>query len=343
MIFVKEFRKTKTDFLSIGALNNTIIDRLKIGILTLDKNNRILLSNKHSVTLLAHFNDTESLIRDLIIAGTSEPHRLHIDDDTYLAVNFIPTIKGAFLTIRDISKDVKQEKYAEENRKLRLLSHISSILAHEIKNPISSLSGSVELLKGGTGITEEQKKKLFKIIENDSTRLLNLVEEFLVYSSPDKRFNEKFSLTTLLSSCMDSLSIRKEFKEKGLNIVAKIPENEEGDIFFKGDFQRMCQAVDNLLINAMHASNINDDITLTLKATDNNVTITISDCGSGISDEIKQKVFEPFYSTKKRGTGLGLAIVNNIISAHGGKITIQDADPGARFILDFTMEQQRGI
>lgn len=218
--------------------------------------------------------------------------------------------------------------------KLKLINKITAILAHEIRNPVSSIAGVAQLISSDKDVlnNEEQRKKLIGIIERESERLTNLVEEFLVYSGSEKRKNERFELNTLIQNSCDNIRSNKDFIKKELSLDCKI---KHSNFSVQGDFQRLLQSFDNILVNAVQASTNKGKITLNTTELVNGVNIVISDQGAGISQEAKGNIFEPFFTTKEKGTGLGLAIAWNIIRAHNGTIEADNADNGGAIFKIF--------
>lgn len=219
--------------------------------------------------------------------------------------------------------------------KLKLINKITAILAHEIRNPVSSIAGVAQLIRSDKEVlnNEEQRQKIVGIIERESERLTNLVEEFLIYSGSEKRKNEDLDLSSVMNESCENLKANKEYASKDvtLSFKTKMPV-----FIIKGDQQRMVQAFDNILINALQASPIKGTISISSKEMVDGIHISVSDTGAGIQEGTESSIFEPFFTTKERGTGLGLAIAKNIIKAHGGDIEVSNSlQGGAVFKMFF--------
>ncbi len=219
--------------------------------------------------------------------------------------------------------------------KLKLINKITAILAHEIRNPVSSIAGVAQLIRSDKEVlnNEDQRQKIIGIIERESERLTNLVEEFLIYSGSEKRKNEDIVISSVISESCENIKANKEYSAKGLDFEYKA---KDLNFVIRGDYQRMVQAFDNILMNAVQASPAKASIKITFKEMVEGLYISISDKGAGIPKEAQSNIFEPFFTTKERGTGLGLAIAWNIINAHGGTIEANnDPDGGAVFKIFF--------
>ncbi|MBN1115038.1 MAG: HAMP domain-containing histidine kinase [Oligoflexia bacterium] len=335
--FRNQYEETQKDIRSISKLNDNLINNLKIGMVILNRNNNILSINNNAKNIARNKFDIKSRLEDLKEAGSIEPHKYQVDGNTYLNVHYIETSKYSFMILRDISQDVIQEINEEEYNKLKLIGSITAILAHEIKNPVASLVGAGELIEKDPVVftTGEQGKKLLGIIARETSRLNNLVEEFLMFSSPDRRSDEIINMPQLLTTCCECIQSHTGYIEKKLSVEFI---NDGNRHICYGDYHRISQCFDNLLINSVHASRDNGKITCAIKGKKDICSVTVSDEGTGVPENVRPKIFEPFFTTKKQGTGLGLAIVNNIIKAHGGKIELENSRLGAAFTVTLPQE-----
>ena len=246
----------------------------------------------------------------------------------------------ALLSNYIVSKEDKRAKKEQDKAnalavtKDKLLDNVVSILAHEIKNPVSSLAGVSDLIKADDNILNipEQKQKLLGIITRETSRLANLTEEFLIYSGSEKRRNERIDIDALINICCESIRAHKDFLEKELELSV---HSENSPNITYGDFQRLEQAFTNILINAVQACNSKGTITCFISSTKEEIITTITNDGERIPQHLIDRIFSPFFTTKDKGTGLGLAIVKNIIHAHDGKIHIESSDSDTSFRITF--------
>ncbi len=224
----------------------------------------------------------------------------------------------------------KKIKELEESR-LRMqgyerLHRISADLAHELKNPLASIYASVQFLK-----EEKIDKEIIEIISSETKRLLDLVNDFLFFSKPSDALKDKIDLSELLNMVV-------RYTHTNKNIQVDIKKNA----FAYANRTFLEIAINNIFKNAVEAANSIVKISLIenspkeIPFSDYNkyITINIEDDGKGIDDEIKNKIFEPFFSTKKDGTGLGLAIAHRVITDFNGDILVDKSDMGgAKFSL----------
>jgi len=214
------------------------------------------------------------------------------------------------------------------------LETVVSILAHEIKNPVSSLAGVSELIKSDGNMLNnpEQREKLLGIIERETSRLANLTEEFLVYSGSEKRRNERIEIDALIHICCESVRAHKNFIEKEIELKF---HSQNGPHIIYGDFQRLEQVFTNILINSVQACKKNGVISCHISSSGGHINAIITNNGEKIPPHLIDKIFDPFFTTKDKGTGLGLAIAKNIIKAHDGSIEVQSTGSETSFKMRF--------
>ncbi len=316
------------DIKEFNKLSKLLIDNLELGIININRKGFISSINDTAEKIFKDRDNIFLMLEDLVKAADTGSHRIELEGNVLLFIYKVDTSHGYTMVVKDISNEDKLDK-------LKLINTIAAVLAHEIKNPVSSISGVSELIRTDNDIllNKDQKDKLLGIIDRESNRLTNLVEEFLVYSGSEKRKNEQININALIQNSCDNIRVNKEFLEKKLELELK--DNDDPWHLIYGDFQRLSQALDNILINAVQASEKGGKIFCTVKDVNETISVTINDNGVGIQDEIKNKIFEPFFTTKEKGTGLGLAIVNNIILAHGGYIDVKKNNPGTSFNITF--------
>ncbi|MBU1043816.1 MAG: GHKL domain-containing protein [Candidatus Omnitrophica bacterium] len=214
-----------------------------------------------------------------------------------------------------------QEKLRREDR-LSAIGKLAASTAHEIRNPLASISGCVEALKD-TIYLEAKDKKLFDLILKETARLNDIINGLLEYVKPRKLKLEKISVDELIDEVVFLLKSSKKFNQ---NIIIK-KENSLPEVMISCDPQQIKQVLFNLLINAVEAVDSQGKIIIkqNVKKDIKGIELDIIDNGIGMSKEQLGTLFEPFSSGKDQGVGLGLPIVSTIIKEHGGTINIQSA------------------
>ena len=218
----------------------------------------------------------------------------------------------------------------EKAHKLSLIGQMTASVAHEMKNPLASIKGGVEIIVD-KGTSETEKKEFEQIVFSEIHRMDKTIKEFLDFSRPKETQMEKLDLDHALATVVKQ--VQKQADEKSLTISYQ----STGAQYIKGDKEKIQQVFLNLLLNAMDASPESDQIKIHSISKDDQIVISIFDNGSGIPAKDLEKIFEPFYTTKSSGTGLGLAVVKTIIENHYGTIAFDSSSQGTTINLTFPL------
>lgn len=242
-------------------------------------------------------------------------------------------VLGTLVTFQDLTQLKKIEEELKRADRLAAVGRLAAAMAHEIRNPLASISGSVQLLLENAHAQPEDQR-LMSIVVNEADRLNGLLTNFLGFAKPKLPEKSQVNVSQLIDELMVLLAADKRFEQ--IEIAKMYPV----DIFMKLDREQIQQILWDLAVNSAEAMQGQGKIRF--KIVDNNSsTIIIEDSGPGIADEIKNRIFEPFFSTKEKGTGLGLASVHSVMEAHGGTVNVEKGElGGAKFILHFPMKEQ---
>jgi two-component system sensor histidine kinase HydH len=227
------------------------------------------------------------------------------------------------------------------NEKQLLLSRLLARLAHEIRNPLSSLGIHVQLLEEdlaqATPRLRAQAAGRFEIIRGELQRLETLMRQFLSLASPSSVDLQPVDLAAVVRYVGDLL--RPEAAARGIALELNVPADLPA---LTADSAQLKQALVNLIINAIQAVERNGRIDAIVRADRSRgvVALQVSDNGPGVPGEKRSAIFEPFFTTKAEGSGLGLWIVQQIAMAHGGVATVGDpAGGGAVFTLELPLRE----
>ncbi len=207
---------------------------------------------------------------------------------------------------------------------------LSSILAHEIKNPMNSIIINIEVLrntiieltKDQESSTSQKARKYLDTIEGEIRRLDRVIKGFLDFATPPQQMSVKFKVNPIIQTIAEfiHLELEKNNVQLVLELATDIPQIVGSPDYLK-------QALMNLLLNSMHALPSGGQIRISSGVAGDKVFIKIQDNGTGIPKEIQEKIFLPYFTTKAKGSGLGLTIVRRIINEHRGEM-ILESDPG---------------
>jgi two-component system sensor histidine kinase PilS (NtrC family) len=244
------------------------------------------------------------------------------------------TIHGLIFNFQDITLIRAMEGEIKRAEQLAAVGRLSAAIAHEIRNPLASLSGSIQLLRAELDL-DESNQRLMEIIAHEIQRLNTIITDFLAYARPRPLQYDEVDIHKLISGTLhlfgkglpegSAVTIRTEFAPTVPNIAV--------------DPQGLRQVLWNLCLNAVEAMQYQGTLIVStaleprlphpyrhsasLAGPGQALIIAVLDTGPGMSIDVQEKIFEPFYSTKDGGTGLGLATVDRIIYNHQGKIEVK--------------------
>jgi two-component system sensor histidine kinase PilS (NtrC family) len=259
-------------------------------------------------------------------------------------------LRGVIAIFTDLTDAKLLEQKARTADRLAAVGELSASIAHEIRNPLAAISGSVEVLASELK-PQGENARLMELIVKESHRLSKILSDFLSYAKVTRPTYNKVELCHILSDVIELMRHHEAYREN----IRFTCESESSIVYVVGDEDLVKQILMNLAINACEAFEGGDgDIrfrTIEDRAR-GLVELRVSDDGPGISDQDREKIFQPFYSTKKHGTGLGLAIVHRIATALRLHLTVESAKGrGTTFVLHFnrftsdkgapTLENQR--
>ena len=237
-------------------------------------------------------------------------------------------VPGYILVFEDLTEVKEMQEKVMRTEQLAAVGRFSAGLAHEIRNPLTSLSGSIQVLARGLKL-ENSYKKLMEIVIKETDRLNSILSDFLSYSQPSKINNTIIDLTQLIQDVIILLKNKEDFSSKK-QIIFNGPTDH---LTLNGDEEQIKQVVWNLCINALEAMSQG---TLNLKLTEvfsfrsgsfhanqRGMVLEVQDEGCGIAFDQINNIYDPFYSSKKNGVGLGLATVYQIISRNGGVLDVK--------------------
>ncbi|MBW1983538.1 MAG: sensor histidine kinase [Deltaproteobacteria bacterium] len=232
---------------------------------------------------------------------------------------------------------IEAEEQLSVSQKLSSLGELSASLAHEVKNPLSSIKGTAEILLDEFPI-EHPKREFVEILLAETSRLNATVNEVLRYSSgKGSKEGEKGKYEPLPETISRVLKLLdNRIKEKRIHL--ELYDIAFAD-YFLVDGHKMSQVFLNIVLNAIDAVSVEGKISIDGKKTSDGISVSISDNGPGISASEQARIFEAFYSGKEGGTGLGLSISQKIVKSYNGKITVSDSSSGGACLSIYLPER----
>jgi len=357
-----ELRVRRGQVASLQAMKENIIRSMRGGLISTDLDGRITEVNPAGAVILGR---SPEALRGLSIlevlpgaelegpSGSSPPaisrreflHRNAGGEERTLGISASPLlvpevgVVGCVYTFQDLTDEKRRQAEDRVKERMATLGRMASAIAHEIRNPLASIGGSVKLLHNLSSLDDDQAK-LISIVTRESERLNKLVSDFLLYSR-DQRFEfREVDIATLLEETLLLLEHHPLFGPQA-RIERKLPSRP---VLVSADADKLRQVFWNICDNALKAMPQGGTLTAGIEEAahrdDGYVRVMISDTGIGFPEEHLKKAFEPFQSGFPNGTGLGLAIVYQLIEGHGGRIRLESAPgKGARFVIDLPLKK----
>jgi two-component system, NtrC family, sensor histidine kinase PilS len=232
---------------------------------------------------------------------------------------------GGIIVFQDLTEIFKMRESLEKSRRLAFIGEMAAGLAHEIRNPLASMSGSIQMLSQDLSHNETHRK-LMQIILRGKDQLESFLKDFLMMARPSPGVREEIDLREIILDVLDSLHFVPDWHEP-----IKIDMHLKDDpLFIYANRMEIRQVLWNVILNAIQAMSEGGVLTVEVESRYNGeqdgVEIKIHDTGFGIEKSRLQKIFEPFYTTRDTGTGLGLAVVSRILEGYKGKIDIRSEE-----------------
>lgn len=331
----KKLEQTDATLKELALFNKELIENIPSGIFTTDNTGTLLLFNRAAANITGISAETAIGMNITTIFPFVE-HITNIERTENIINHPIEGERIIGLTVSTlrnthknqtgfigIFQDITQFKTLEhdikQKEKLATIGELSANIAHEIRNPIASLKGSIEMLKEGK-LIHEHKEKLMDIALKEMDRLNKIITDFLNYSRPKKPDFRYFDLNPVLN---DTLELLKNMALTKTAITIK--KNFPCELNINADPQKLQQVFWNLGMNAIEAMPSGGELMVSAEKKAAYIEIIFQDSGNGIPEEAIGKVFYPFFTTKEEGTGLGLSIAYRIIEEHNGKISVDSS------------------
>jgi two-component system sensor histidine kinase PilS (NtrC family) len=214
--------------------------------------------------------------------------------------------------------------------KLAAVGRLAAAIAHEIRNPLTSIAGSVSMLHGIPEMSEEHRH-LLEIVTRESQRLNSIITDFLAYSRTKQYHFDKVDVVQLVEDTLTLMNHRMTVEKTGIVIERHFASSPAWAI---ADGDKLKQVFWNFCENAVRAMKGGGKLTVSLEPQGDDWQVGFTDTGSGMTPQQTEKIFEPFQSNFEGGTGLGLAIVYQIVQAHEGKVWARSRPgQGTTFVL----------
>jgi two-component system sensor histidine kinase PilS (NtrC family) len=350
-----QLKEKEVDLDELRTLNDNIIQSINSGIITIDPKQRISSFNRaaEEITGFSFSEVSGRSLHDILPSlertfQTSQgaPYRLEIpferaDGGTIPLGVSVSTLKdrrdkdtGKILIFQDLTQLKEMEESRKRLDRLAAVGQLATGIAHEIRNPLASVSGSIQLLKNELNLAPDDQR-LMDIVLRETDRLNHLISDFMLFARPGHRNKKLVELNSIVDEALQLFVNSPECKD-GLSLVKDFGE----PLLLEVDPEQIKQVFWNLFVNASQAmpnggtlevSSLrldprqapSDSVKAKFRPDCQVAGVTVSDTGCGIPEEHRGKIFDPFFTTKERGTGLGLSIAYRIASSYDGDISVK--------------------
>ncbi len=327
----RQLRRREQEVRDIRSRQELLLDELTTGVLVIGADGHVVTLNPAAQRLLGDVGGRPW--RELLNPGrdTTWEERDASGRVLFCSRNALEA-GGDVVLVEDVSNIRRMEAEVERMERLAAVGRLAAGLAHEIRNPLASLSGSVQLL------AEDRPDPLFPLVLGEVDRLNRLVEDFLDVSRPLRLERSEVDLVPLAREVVQTFSHDPRYAERvevGLELC--------DSVLVHGDGGRLRQVLWNLLLNAAQHAPMDGHVQVRLACADQGTAVMeVRDDGVGIPAEDLRSIFDPFYTTRVGGTGLGLATVERIVTAHDGRVSAtSEVGEGTCFRVELPAQESR--
>lgn len=338
--FVRSVELDRVSYRKLKQIHEHLVHAMPMGLIVTDLGRTVTLVNHYALSLLGVDNaevDGKVVLKwfpslkpildneEKIERGVNEVTHEVLRGEKYrlrwnisLLEDELGTRLGYLILFEDTTALYKLEKRAKRVEELAIIGRLAAGIVHEIRNPLASISGSIQVVSQLEALPDDERN-LIRIILREVDHLGQWTDEFLAYARPKEPECQDIDVADVLDDVVTLFRREKSDDERQLTIETRFDVNVRAWI----DPNQIRRAVRNVLANARDAIVGDGRITVSLERKAGHLQIRVADTGPGIPRDALDHVFEPFYTTKEGGTGLGLAIVQRIVEAHGGLVQIQ--------------------
>ncbi len=348
------YQRKSIDYAELERMNRTILSHISSGVMLINPQGRVRSFNRaaeeisglslqqvYDYPAASFFPEFSHYFSPEHCPVTRAEGRYTHPTGEHLAFGFATAVArgsrgenlGTLVTFQDLTQLKKIEEQLKRADRLAAIGRLSAGLAHEIRNPLASISGSAQLLSENHTLNPDDQH-LLAIMVKETDRLNHLLTDFLAFARPRRPQKTRLDVALLLDELHQMLLRDQRFQAIDVQIKGVRP------CVVPFDRSQIWQVLWDLSINAAEAIAGEGVLRITFDQGEP-WTLVIEDSGPGIAPEVRERIFEPFFSTKDKGTGLGLSSVYSIIEAHGGTIRAEPADLGGeRFVMSFPQETE---
>lgn len=358
LFLAQNYRSARTSLVQVRAFSDSLVSRIPIGLVALDRDGRVTALNSVAETTLAidstgvtglparevipaalvdALAGDAGLVEKEILCPVADGRRIPMDVSAATLTDDDGQVFGQVILFKDLTEIRALHDELEKNRRLASVGRLAAGVAHEIRNPLSSIKGFATYFKEKYR-DSDQDQEVAAILIQEVDRLNRVVGQLLEFSRPLAIHRQAVRLKPFLEEAVKLVA--RQSSETGVTTTLEMVDETLAAVM---DADKMSQVMLNLFLNALDAMPGGGRLTVRVSNNGNGwVQIQVADTGEGIDPSDQPHVFEPYFSTKNTGTGLGLAIVHNIVKAHQGDILVESR-PGQGTTVQITLPAAKEV
>lgn len=358
LFLAQNYRSARTSLVQVRAFSDSLVSRIPIGLVALDRDGRVTALNSVAETTLAidstgvtglparevipaalvdALAGDAGLVEKEILCPVADGRRIPMDVSAATLTDDDGQVFGQVILFKDLTEIRALHDELEKNRRLASVGRLAAGVAHEIRNPLSSIKGFATYFKEKYR-DSDQDQEVAAILIQEVDRLNRVVGQLLEFSRPLAIHRQAVRLKPFLEEAVKLVA--RQSSQTGVTTTLEMVDETLAAVM---DADKMSQVMLNLFLNALDAMPGGGRLTVRVSNNGNGwVQIQVADTGEGIDPADQPHVFEPYFSTKNTGTGLGLAIVHNIVKAHQGDILVESR-PGQGTTVQITLPAAKEV
>ena len=338
----QHYRSARRSLQDMRAFTTTLVNRMPVGLLAVDGDGRVQRTNEAAQSILGkdaplpqnlaeypcflpileRIGQAETVVEQEILCRTSEGGSIPLLVNAASLPGGPDNAAGYVFLFSDLTRIKALEEQLRRSERLASLGRLAAGIAHEIRNPLSSIKGFAAILAGRRG-GDERSREISDVMIQEVERLNRVISELLDYARPTELHRKSCALEGIIGRTLQL--VEKEAAERNVGIAHQVePEGLEAEI----DPDRFAQILLNLYLNAIQAMDDGGDLRVEAFEDGTHLLVRVGDSGPGIPPEHLPHIFDPYFTTRPSGVGLGLANVHKLVEAHGGEIGVENRAGG---------------
>ncbi len=348
LFWATHYRMARRSLKDIRVLTSTILDQTPVGLIATDSEFKIGQANEAARAILLQQNELKGNIKEIScltpIIGDLSSGIQKVEKEIccqFLETRQVPLLVNAsaipdedghplgyLFVLTDMTRIRELEVELRRNERLASLGRLAAGIAHELRNPLSSIKGFAAIL-GNKVKDDEKAKEIALVMQREVERLNRVISGLLEFARPPVLKKKRVLISDIVRHSVNL--VEDEARTRGVEIRIK---GESRDIYVNVDPDHFAQILLNLFLNALQSMENGGTLKVRIHEYSGKVAILVADTGHGIPPDQLSRIFDPYFTTKSTGVGLGLAIVHKLVEAHGGSIRVfSTPGSGTRFLI----------